>query len=74
MGFPPSIQLPFSNDGARAHLSGRWRNITSPALLPLPRSLNKRSEIWGEELIHLQHLELEEMSLSDGEIIGDMKL
>lgn len=34
-GFRPSIQLPFSSDGARAHLGGSSWNATAPAGLTL---------------------------------------
>lgn len=67
----PSSQLPFSNDGARARLGGRGRNVTSPARLALAaRSPNKARGISGEEFVHLQHLELEEMALSDLRLLG----
>lgn len=43
------------------------------ALLPIPRSPNKARGIWGEEFVYLQHLELEEVSLSDSETTGDVR-
>lgn len=62
----------------QGHISVAEGGISPPqpgsALLPIPRSPNKARGIWGEEYVYLQHLELEEVSLSDSEATGDVKL